>query len=164
MHQNLKKKKSDKFSYNMSFTNYSQLSDIPNSFHIIREVYCIPELVFKSRKIGNILFHHVFQKKKIKGIYWVLFYIFHTKKHLKKNLRIFLKYEFQKLLPIKQHPKIMSCYQGSIMNTWHDFQISKNRQYIISSGFLKTNSKEYTDVYCIFSTQKNQKKKNDKFS
>ena len=98
-----------------------------------------------------------FFKKKFKGIYWFLLYIFH-KKTRKKNLIIFLKYEFQKLLPIKRHPKIMSFYQGGILNTWHDFKISQNRQYIVSSGFSKTNLKEYTDFYCIFSIQKNLKK------
>ena len=62
-------------------------------------------------------------------------------------------------MPIKRHPKIMSCYQGGILNTWYDFQILQNRQYIVSSGFLKTNSKKYSDFFCIFFIKKIRKKK-----
>ena len=152
------KKKSDIFSENLSFKNYCQLSDIPKSCHFIRAVYWTPDMIFKSRKIGNILFHQVFQKQILRNILICIVYFIY-KQIWKKIWEIFPKYEFQKLLSIKRHPKMMSCYQGGILNTWHDFQISQNRQYIVSSGFSKTKPKEYTDFYCIFSIQKNLKKK-----
>ena len=91
--------------------------------------------------------------------------ILYINKSGKKIWEIFPKYEFQKLLSIKRHPKMMSCYQGGILNTWNDFKISQNRQYIVSSGFSITNSKEYTDFYSVFSIQKKiWKKKSDIFS
>ena len=157
------KKKSDIFSENLSFKNYCQLSDIPKSCHFIRAVYWTPDMIFKSRKIGNILFHQVFQKQILRNILICIVYFIY-KQIWKKIWEIFPKYEFQKLLPTKRHPKIMSWYQGGILKTWHDFQISQNRQYIVSSRFSETNSKEYTEFYCIFSIKNSLEKKSENFS
>ena len=107
--------------------------------------------------IGNNFWNSYFRK-----IYQIFFQIFLYGKYTIK-ISIFLWICFWKnwwnnIWPISRDFKIMSRYQGGILSTWHVFQISKNRQYIVSSGFWKTNSNKYTDFYCIFSIQKNLKK------
>ena len=142
----------------MSFRNYYQLCDITKSCHIFKAVYWTPDMIFKFQKICIILFYQVFQKQIQKKNDF--YFIFSMKKNRKKKSKTFsYKNGFKKVLPIKRHPRIISCYQGSLLNAWHDFRISQNRQFIVSAGFTKTNSKEYTDFYCIFSVQKNLKKK-----
>ena len=124
-----------------------------NILLIIRAVYGTPDIIFKSRKIGDLLFPQVYRKQIQRNILIFIVY-FPYKKIWQKNLINFPEIWIQKLLRIERHPNIMPYYQGGLLNTWHDFQFSQNRQYIVSAGFSKTNSKKYTGFYCIFYNEK----------
>ena len=136
----------------MSFRNYCQVSDMPKSCHNIRAIYWTRDMISKSRKIDIILFRQVFQKQMLRNR---LIYIvnFPYKKIWKEIWYTFLKYEFQKLLLINRHPKIMSSYHGSVLNIWHDFQCSQIGNIFFHQVFQKWIQRN-TRFFIVFFFQK----------
>ena len=99
---------------------------------------------FGRRLIGNNNKKSYFRKK-----YHFFFHVFLWK--------IFNKNQFIAFLFLNLTKQYTAYYLGGIRNTWHDFQISQSKRYIVSSGLSKTNSKEHTYFYCVFSIEENLK-------